>query len=489
MPTADRTSAERDLFRALVHASRAPGSAAALTEVLASLVVATDSERCYLELHHPVTGERFVVQRGCSDETEARIRAVTSRGIVAAALASGAELNTSSAQLDPRFNQLESVQRQQLEAVLCLPVSGRPPGVLYLEGRRGQGAYGEAEVALAREVALTVGPVLVQAATFQGPADATLAVRPRLDASAVVGRSAALAQVLERIALAAPLDVTVLLTGEPGTGKTQLARLLHDNSRRRSQPFVELNCAAIQDTLVESELFGTTAGAFTGARTASGKFEAASGGTLFLDEVGELSSSAQAKLLQVLQSRQYYAVGSAKAVTANVRLVAATNARLEDRVASGRFREDLFYRLNVMPIRVPSLRERPDDIGLLVDTLLERIAVDHGLPVLQASPALRAHCQADPWPGNVRQLRNRLETGLICAAGEGSPQIEPRHVDPQLTSASGRLTYHEATRAFQRDFLRRQLDEAEGNVAELARRIDLSRPYLSDLLKSFHLNR
>jgi Nif-specific regulatory protein len=313
-------------------------------------------------------------------------------------------------------------------------------------------------------------------------------VRQRLKSAHVIGRSEALARVLERVALAAPLDVTVLLTGEPGTGKTQLARLLHDNSRRSAEPFVELNCAALQDTLIESELFGTTQGAYTGARTAAGKVEAASGGTLFLDEVGELSPSAQAKLLQLLQSKQFYAVGSTRLQTANVRLLSATNANLEEQVAAGKFREDLLYRLNVLPIRMPSLRERPEDIELLVADILSRVAHEHGLPHLQASPALRTLCELEPWPGNVRQLRNKLETALICAAGESAAQVEPRHFDPERPRDNGTLSYSEATRAFQREFLVRQLAEVEGNRSELARRLDLSRAHVHNLLKLFHLN-
>ncbi len=485
----DVAGLEAALFRSLLRAGRAADPAEPLREALQHLARRAGAQRAYLEVSHPTSDARWTLQHGCTDEDERFIEAAVSRGIVAAALAEGKSIQSPSALLDVRFSRLRSVQQQRLEAVLCVPLVGRHTGVLYLEGERGAGGFDDAVVALAEEFAANVVPVLERAVTFTSQsADATAKVRERFPAPQLIGRSEALAHVMERASMAAPLDVTVLLTGEGGTGKSQLAQLIHQHSRRTGGPFVELNCAAMPDTLIESELFGTTAAAFTGARRNAGKVEAAQGGTLFLDEVGELSASAQSKLLQLLQSRQYYPVGSSQVVTANIRLIAATNADLRTMVAEKKFREDLFYRLDVLSLRMPSLREREGDVGALVDSLLPRIAQEHGLPELAASPGVRTWCEITPWPGNVRQLRNALEAGLIVAAGEGASQLEQRHLRREREApVEEARTFHDATRAFQREFLRRRLIDAGWNVSEVARQLELTRAHIYNLVRSLNI--
>jgi Nif-specific regulatory protein len=276
--------------------------------------------------------------------------------------------------------------------------------------------------------------------------------------------------------------------GESGTGKTQLARALHASSRRASGPFVEVNCAAIPDTLVEGELFGTKEGAFTGARLMPGKVHAAHGGTLFLDEVGELPLASQAKLLQVIAEKRFYAVGSTKLETANVRVVAATNANLAALAQEKKFRSDLFHRLSAFVIRVPSLAERKDDLPVLVDELLERIANDHQLPRLQPSMSFRTACEVRDWPGNVRELRNRLEQAVLRAVAEGVSQLEGRHLDP--TAPAGlTMTFAQATTEFQRHLLQRELLATQWNVSEVARRLDITRQHVYNLIKAYGLRR
>ena len=234
----------------------------------------------------------------------------------------------------------------------------------------------------------------------------------------IVGQSLAIRQVLARVAQVAPTDAAVLLLGETGTGKELLARALHQRSPRSSRAFVRLNCAAIPPTLIESELFGHEKGAFTGAvAPRAGRFEAAHGGTLFLDEIGELGVDVQAKLLRVLQDGSFERVGSTRTIRADVRIVAATNRDLDRAMAEGRFREDLYYRLNVFPIRLPPLRERRDDVPLLVWSIINRRQGELGRHIDEVPTRVMRALQAYDWPGNVRELENLVERALILSSG------------------------------------------------------------------------
>jgi formate hydrogenlyase transcriptional activator len=235
---------------------------------------------------------------------------------------------------------------------------------------------------------------------------------------ALVGESAVFREVLQQVELVAPADSTVLLVGETGTGKEMIARALHEQSRRARNAFVAVNCAALPETLIESELFGYEKGAFTGALTRKpGKFELADRGTMFLDEIGDLPAQAQAKLLRVLQEREVQRVGGTKPVPVNVRLIAATNQDLETHMRSGSFRPDLFYRLSVFPIRLPPLRERPEDIPRLVAYFIRRYAERQHKPALRLAPGVMERLIAYDWPGNVRELQNVIERAVILARG------------------------------------------------------------------------
>lgn len=235
----------------------------------------------------------------------------------------------------------------------------------------------------------------------------------------IIGESAKMKSVFNVVERIAQSNVTVLVRGETGTGKELVAAAIHKRSKRCDEPFVKLNCAAITDTLIESELFGHEKGAFTDAKEArKGRFELADGGTLFLDEIGDISSSAQVKLLRVLQEREFERVGGSKTVKVNVRLVAATNRNLEAMVKEGTFREDLYYRLNVIPIDLPALRERGDDIILLVNFFLEKSIKNHKKRVLITDDAMKILCDY-PWPGNVRELENTIERIVLMGNEEG----------------------------------------------------------------------
>ncbi|WP_300158910.1 sigma-54 dependent transcriptional regulator [Solidesulfovibrio sp.] len=237
-----------------------------------------------------------------------------------------------------------------------------------------------------------------------------------LNLSGMVGESPCLAEVLRVLAKVAPTDSTVLVTGESGTGKELLVRALHANSRRAGKPFVPVNCGAIPRELLESELFGHEKGAFTSAvRTRQGRFELAEGGTIFLDEIGEMDLSLQVKILRALQEKEFERVGGDKTLKADVRIVAATNRDLEEEVRAGRFREDLYYRLNVIPLHLPPLRERGEDILLLADYFLRRFCRQKNREALRFAPDARDLILRYPWPGNVRELENFMERlSILC---------------------------------------------------------------------------
>ena len=256
-------------------------------------------------------------------------------------------------------------------------------------------------------------------------------IRAGHDFHEVVGHSPSVMLLLEQVALVAPTDSTVLILGETGTGKELIARALHDRSARREGPLIKVNCAALPRELIESELFGHEKGAFTGAtQQRRGRFELADGGTLFLDEIGELSLEAQAKLLRVLQEREFERVGGTRTLHTNVRLIAATNRQLRDRVDRGEFRADLFYRLNVFPLTVPPLRERAADIPALVERFMAKAARKLGKSFEAVAPAFLDRAMAYDWPGNVRELENVVERAAILSRGSMLEALEPLGAKP-----------------------------------------------------------
>lgn len=496
-----RLRRERDLYLRLLALGERTALEPFLAEALGLVVEMTGARQGLLELHpdtdHQPAGPWWIAH-GFSAEEVAKVRAAISQGIVAEALATGRTIVTPSALLDPRFRDRESVRLGRIEAVLCAPVGETPPlGVVYLQGRDQPGMFTEQDRADAELFARHLAP-LADRLLFQRrrdfEADATRSARATLTLEGVIGSSAALAAVLREVGLVAPLDVNVLLTGESGTGKSQLARIIHDNSPRRSGPFVEVNCAALPEHLVESELFGALPGAHsTATRRIEGKVAAAEHGTLVLDEVGDLPLPVQGKLLQLLQSRQYFPLGSAKAVQADVRVVAATNTDLQTAVSEKRFREDLFYRLQVLPIRVPSLGERRQDVAELGEHFATAACERHHLPRVGLSPDATRALQAGEWPGNVRQLEHTIEAAAIRAAGSGAERIERAHLFPDAPLAGGEsggsLTFQEATRRFQAKLLRQTLDEQGWNIVEAARRLDLARSHVYNLIRAFGLER
>ena len=313
----------------------------------------------------------------------------------------------------------------------------------------------------------------------------------------IVGKTPVMRALMEKIEKVAATPARVLITGENGTGKELVARALHRMSPRASKPFVEVNCAAIPGELIESELFGHMKGSFTGAiADRAGKFEQANKGTLFLDEVGDMSLAAQAKVLRVLQDNVITRIGSGKPVSVDVRVIAATNKTLENEIAAGKFREDLYYRLNVVPIHVPPIRERREDIPLLAQYFAATLSAREGIPPRTFTPDALERLSSLDWPGNVRELRNTVERLLILAP---ETQISSRDIDrlagqralddAGLATLTQCRTFEEFKDAAERAFLLNKLRENDWNVSETARAVEMPRSNLYKKIERYSLAR
>jgi two-component system nitrogen regulation response regulator NtrX len=320
------------------------------------------------------------------------------------------------------------------------------------------------------------------------------ALRARVDAQhMMIGESYAMVKLREQVAMAAPTNGRVLIFGENGTGKELVARNIHQLSRRRTAAFVEVNCAAIPEELIESELFGHVRGAFTGAvADRRGKFEAAHGGTIFLDEIADMSLKTQAKVLRVLQEQVMEAVGGSTRIKVDARVLAATNKDLTAEIRAGRFREDLYFRLNVVPIFVPPLRDRQEDIPLLADHFMAMLAREYGRrPKTFEADAIIALKQY-AWPGNVRELRNVVERLMIMVPGDRISSRDLSFLDQTLTSGApayapgaASTPLHEARDRFERDYIMRALAGQQGNISRTAEVLGIERSNLYRKMRSF----
>jgi two-component system nitrogen regulation response regulator NtrX len=397
----------------------------------------------------------------------------------------------------PEMDGLEVLERLRSQHPTCqvVMISGHGTIDTALEATR-HGAYDFLEKPLDTNRLLVT---LRNALSVRGLADSVAQLRSDAEARyAIVGESPRIRQVLERVERVAGTDARVLITGENGTGKELVARAIHRLSRRSSKPFVEVNCAAIPSELIESELFGHMKGSFTGAvQDRAGKFEQAHEGTLFLDEVGDMSLAAQAKVLRVLEEDRVTRVGGQKARTIDVRIVSATNKDPRAEIDAGHFREDLFYRLNVVPIHVPPLRERREDIPLLVNHFVGLMSLRDGLPTRGFTDDAIALLHDLDWPGNVRELRNTVERLLILAPNDRISRGDVEHLtigrtevaSPSDEDLLGAGTFADFKDQSERAFLLHKLRELDWNVSEVARVLDMPRSNLYKKIEKFGLRR
>jgi len=315
----------------------------------------------------------------------------------------------------------------------------------------------------------------------------------RFDLGNIIGNSPSMRAMIETLMLVAPSEATVLIQGESGTGKELVASALHHNSPRKSNPFIKVNCAALPETLLESELFGHEKGAFTGAAgPRKGRFERADRGTLFLDEIGEMAPATQAKILRVLQEREFEPVGGSRSIRVDARILSATNRNLEEEIAANRFREDLYYRLNVVTITVPPLRERLPDIPLLAEHFLDRYAAKNHRTFKGIVPQAMDLLIRYSWPGNVRELENVIERAVIMASGD---RIETEHlpnaINDQERSSTGRspvLPSGRSLKEVEKEMILQTLDDKGGNRTKTAKILGISRRTLQLKLKEYGIN-
>lgn len=307
---------------------------------------------------------------------------------------------------------------------------------------------------------------------------------------ALIGESPVMVSLKQMIARVATSNAWILVTGENGTGKELVAQNIHYLSLRAGRPLVEVNCAAIPKDLIEAELFGYEKGAFTGAeRAKKGKFDYANGGTLFLDEIGDMSLEAQAKILRILQERQFYRLGGEQPIEVDVRVIAATNKNLEEEIKAGRFREDLYYRLNVVPLRVAPIRQRREDIPLLIEYFGDQFLRNNGYKRKVFSEGAVAKMQMHSWPGNVRELRNFVERVYILTPGDYVDVHDLKFAglseSSEPAAEDGLMTFREARARFEKEFLVKKIEENQGNISKTAENIGLERSYLHRKIKSY----
>ena len=422
----------------------------------------------------------------------ARVKCAFSRTLLEMLRAQGESILCADVGADPALGGRASIVESKAQAVLAAPLASRGAllGALYFARREGQ--FAPEDVFLAsiacNQAAVLLARQLAQEALEEDRRRLLDQIRER---QAIVGSSAPMRAVLEFIARAAPADATVLVKGETGTGKDLVASAIHYSSARAGKPFVQINCAAIPEQLLESELFGHERGAFTGATALKkGKFEAADGGTVLLDEVGELSPACQAKVLRLIEERRFERVGGVEPIKVDVRIVAATNRDLRQAIESGKFREDLYWRLDVLHVELPPLRERPEDVRCLAEFCLGTLAAARGAAAALTPAALEA-LEAYHWPGNVRQLKNVIENAVIMAA---APLIDVKDLRLIDIGKGGRARDEEPWKPrsmaeVEKDHVVRVLKWARGNKKLAAETLGIERCTLYARLREYGLHK
>jgi transcriptional regulator with GAF, ATPase, and Fis domain len=388
---------------------------------------------------------------------------------------------------------VESLLTFQVRSLLCVPLTvfQKVIGCIYLDTTSPTRRFDREHLELVASIAGISAVALENARRLLWLEQENLRLAAEINLQHnMVGESAAMKEVYRFLSRVAPTEATVLIGGESGTGKELVARAIHRNSPRASRPFVAINCAAIPEGLLESELFGYERGAFTGAvGQKKGRLEMAEGGVVFLDEIGELAPSLQVKLLRVLQEREFERLGGSRPIAVDIRLIAATNKDLADAVKARAFREDLYYRLNVVSVVVPPLRERPEDIAILAEYFVSKFAVKCKVKAKKISPEAVARLMNYDWPGNVRELENAIERALVLGVSDAiQPEDLPESVlEKDVAFGAQEAKYHTAVKQLKKQLILTALEEAKGNYTEAARILGVHANYLHRLVRNLNL--
>jgi len=484
------------LLQAAQEVSSTRDKAKLLEAIVQSATKVVDCKNSCLMLLPPGSQElvAYVVMGGNKDQMR-EIRFKVGEGIAGWVAKHAEAVLSNEVQNDPRYSsKLDQITDTPLQSILCLPLlsKGNVLGVLNIINKPEGGRFTEDDLHLAEAFAGQAAIAIENANLYDAMSQENKLLREQLDLAPklMISFNPKMKEIIQMARRAAESDATVILLGESGTGKEIVARAIHAWSDRNMQPFIPVNCAALPEQLLESEIFGHEQGAFTGAlRRREGKVELAHGGTFFLDEIGELKPDVQTKFLRVLQEHQFERVGGTEVLTADIRVIAATNKDLREEVQKGTFREDLFFRLNVISLTIPPLRERKEDILVIANKFIEHYCREEGRPIPALSTSARKILLEYEWPGNVRELENVLERAIVLGVKD-TIEADDLLLDlPIISSKQVSLDqpYRELVREFKRDIIRRALGECGGIQSRAAEKLSLAQPYLSRLMKDLDL--
>lgn len=483
-----------ELYQLLLNSSydNSKGIDFIIKSVLDLIVKITQATIGYIELKDN-NNKLYWSTYQCSDREILEIKKRISSGIITEALEFGETIVTPAAYLDPRFKDYESVQAGTIKAVLCSPIkTGTLTGVIYLEGNKAFDDESKNTMMDSTFFSRHIAPLLLRLNSQLEPQTRN-DIFGSFNLSGIVGKSTAIIEVLTEAMALAPLDVTVLLTGKTGTGKTHIAKAIHQNSSRKNGPFIHLNCANFPEQLVESELFGFAKGAHSSAFCETpGKLAAADKGTLFLDEIGELAVNIQSKFLHFLEEGYFFPLGSSKPVASDIRIIVASNIDFSKAIEAKVFRPDLFYRINVFSIYIPPLKERKEDIFALITFFVKKYADQFKIKPLPLSMSAVTVLEHYDWPGNIRQLENMTQQALIRAFREHASQLMLHHF---LLPDTNQMQYHNLDSSSYRQekdnweklFIVKQLENHHWHISNTAKNIGLSRSHMNNLLKYHNL--
>ena len=436
----------------------------------------------------------FKVATGTKGEAVKEFKVKVGQGIAGHVAKTGHPLLIADAQQDNRWmRQISDSIDYETRSMACVPliINDSTIGVVQVINKRDNTQFTQADMAVLEEFSSLAALAIGSARSLAQVRKENLDLKKELgEKHQIIGKSITLIKVLEDAQKLSRTKTTALIQGESGTGKELLARLIHRESPRKNKPLVVLNCAALPESLLESELFGYEKGAFTGAASRTlGKFETAHEGTLFLDEIGEMAPGMQAKLLRVLQEGIFYRVGGNTPITVDVRVLSATNKKLKKEVEEGKFREDLYYRLNVVQLNIPPLRERLEDVPFLARHFLDVFKKETGLSDLTISEVAMDKMSRYDWPGNIRELRNAIERAVVMGDGRTIvPEDLPIATSlPKFTGLKVGLTLDEALNKFKKEFILLNLKQTSGNRSKAAKIMDIQRTYLSRLITRYNI--